>query len=84
MKRFYYEPYHKPNQDQVKTEALNLYSFIYLLTNFKGKIYPQFFFVFSLLQMPNVIGKKANFLLTKFTPNAGKNYLKFILGVNLR
>ena len=35
---------------------------------------PQIFFIFSLLQMPIVVGKSVNFLLIKFTPKAGQIY----------
>ena len=38
----------------------------------KVKFTPKIFFMFSLLQMPNVIGKSVNFSLTKFTPKAGQ------------
>ena len=38
------------------------------------------FYIFSLLQMPIVIGKSVNFLLTKFTPKTGQIYPQ---GVNL-
>ena len=54
--------------------ALNLYSLIYPLANFKSKIYSTDFVIFSLLQIPIVIGKSVNFLLTKFTPKAGQIY----------
>ena len=54
--------------------GLNLYSLIYPLANFKVKFTPLFLYtVFSLLQMP-IIGKRVNFLLTKFTPKAGQIY----------
>ena len=59
-----------------KPGVANLYSLIYHLANFKSKIYPPNFFIFSLLQMPIVIGKSVNFLLTKFTPKAGQIYLQ--------
>ena len=55
-----------------RAEVLNVYSLIYLLANFKSKIYPPNFFMFSPLQIPIVIGKSVNFLLTKFTPKAGQ------------
>ena len=56
---------------QFSAGVLNLYSLIYPLANFKSKIYPQIFFIFSLLQIPIVIGKNLNFLPTKFTSKAG-------------
>ena len=37
----------------------------------KVKFTPRIFFIFSLLQMPIVIGKSVNFFQTKFTPKAG-------------
>ena len=40
----------------------------------KVKFTPKYFFILSLLQIPIVIGKNLNFLLTKFTPKAGQFY----------
>ena len=38
----------------------------------KVKFTPKIVFIFSLLQIPIVIGKSVNFFLTKFTPKAGQ------------
>ena len=57
-----------------RARVLNLYSLIYLWANFKSKIYPPRFFIFSPLQMPIVIDKSVNLLLTKFTRNLGQIY----------
>ena len=48
--------------------VLDFYSLIHPLVNFKSKIYPPNFFLSSLLQMPIVISKSVNILLTKFPP----------------
>ena len=45
---------------------------IYYLENFKVKFTFQNFFMFSLLQMPIVVEKSVNLLLTKFTPKASQ------------
>ena len=39
----------------------HLYSLFYSLASFKSKIYPQIFFIFSLLQMPIVACKSVKF-----------------------
>ena len=54
--------------------VLNLYSLIYPLATFKSKIFCLSFFIFAILQMSMVVGKRVNFFLTKFSPKAGQIY----------
>ena len=48
--------------------VLNLYSLIFFLANFKSEIYPQIFYILSLLQMPIVVGKSVNFCKQNLIP----------------
>ena len=56
----------------VRAGVLNLYFLVYLLVKFKSEITPQIFFIFSLLQMPIVVGESANFCKQNLPPNQVK------------
>ena len=59
---------------RLKAEVFKLYSLINNPSaNFKSKTYSPIFFIFTHFQMPIVVGKSVNFLLTKFTSKSRSN-----------